>query len=211
MGDAARPPPIPPPCAYRSTRPLRRHPPFGLERNHLFSLYAPAHLGTIMSSSLGRAPPHPPPRNGDPAFLYSCRSCAASVLMYAKSTSLLTPYIRNTIPRIRAFLRRRSWPYRTGPHSGVPAFCCTENPVEFWSGRGDERASLAAGPHSVGSNGCQEIRPKRRRKPAATPLLGKSANFHAHGRSFPWRSFSSTFALATCVLAPPCVAPYARA
>jgi hypothetical protein len=77
MGDATRPPPISPPCGYRSTRPLRRHPPFWLERNHLFSLYAPAHLGTIMSSSLGRAPPHPPPRNGDPAFLYSCRSYEA--------------------------------------------------------------------------------------------------------------------------------------
>src|SRR5918994_4719951 len=26
-----------PPRDYRSTRPLRRHPPFGLERNHLFA------------------------------------------------------------------------------------------------------------------------------------------------------------------------------
>ena len=60
--------PHPPPCSYRSTRPLRRHPPFGLERNHLFSLYAPAHLGTIMSSSLGRAPPSSPSEERRPGF-----------------------------------------------------------------------------------------------------------------------------------------------
>jgi hypothetical protein len=55
-----------------------------------------------------------------------------------------------------------------------PAPYRAENPAEFWSGHGGEWASLVAGVRSVGSGGCRKIRPKRRRKPATTPLFRKN-------------------------------------
>ena len=113
-GGRRSPAPHSPPCGYRSTRPLRRHPPFGLERNHLFSLYAQAHLGTIMSSLLSRA--HLIPLQGLAARLFSIRAgpMKQDVLMYIGATSPLIWYIRNIIPRGMWLPRRRSWPDRTG-------------------------------------------------------------------------------------------------
>jgi hypothetical protein len=59
----------------------------------------------------------------------------------------------------------------------APALYCTENPAKFWSGGGGERASLVAVLRSVQSDGYPlEIRPKRRRKPAATPILENRQN-----------------------------------
>jgi hypothetical protein len=58
-----------------------------------------------------------------------------------------------------------------------------ENPAEFWSGHGGERASLVAGPRSGGSDGCPLDTKKSGKNGGASVstrlFLGKSAMYHA--------------------------------
>src|SRR5215211_9506563 len=114
MGDAAQPPPIPPPRGYRSTRPLRRHPPFGLGRNHLFAytLRPPRYLNEFIIGP--GAPSFPPPRNGDPAFLYWCRAGPMAQGVFYVQSEPANLYIRNIIPLRIRLPRQRSWLYRGG-------------------------------------------------------------------------------------------------
>jgi hypothetical protein len=88
------------------------------------------------------------------------------------------------------------WPYRVGLRRP------SENPAKFYSGHGSEWASLVAGPRSAGSDGCQKIRQKRRRKLAPRPSSGTSAKLSSLCVSLPWRSSSTTFAPTPCELAP---------
>src|SRR5215212_5456713 len=119
MGDAARPSPIPPPCGYRSTRPLRRHPPFGLGRNHLFAytLRPPRYYNEFI---IGPGAPSSPLR-GTATRLFSIGVGPVLwrrvFLMYARTTSLLKLYIRNIIPGDVGSSVRRPWPIGVGDWS----------------------------------------------------------------------------------------------
>ena len=67
-----------PSLAVIEAHPLRSHRPFGVETNRPFGVCARAPLGTTIRSIVKLGAPHPPPRNGDPAFLFvSDRSYAA--------------------------------------------------------------------------------------------------------------------------------------
>src|SRR5215213_3285245 len=116
MGDAAQPPPIPPPRGYRSTRPLRKHPPFGLQRNHLFAytLRPPRYYNEFI---IGPGAPSSPLR-GTATRLFSIGVgpvlWRGVFLMYARTTSLLKLYIRNIISDDMGSSVRRLLAYRGG-------------------------------------------------------------------------------------------------
>jgi hypothetical protein len=80
------------------------------------------------------------------------------------------PETSRCAPHWLLFVGRAVFHILFGVAFALPRPYRAENPAEFWSGGGGEWASLVAGVRSVGSDGCQKIRPKRRRKPAATPL-----------------------------------------
>src|SRR5215211_4063886 len=94
--------------------PLRSYhkPPYVKTLSFCVRAWAPSYYNELVVEP--GAPSFPPPRNGDPAFIYWCRAGPMAQGVFYVQSEPANLYIRNIIPLRIRLPRQRSWLYRGG-------------------------------------------------------------------------------------------------